>query len=133
MSETFVPIRSVKGYFKEFGIEAIGKKHADPKLVKEQILDAFQKEIFGQLVMKFGDVEMLARDINTVDPETKQQVDNILRNSTRKWMRLCQVFAQYRETFNLIMPSDLMNSLDDIVKTQTGEDEIVEEEEKDGE
>ena len=133
MSETFVPIRSVKGYFKEFGIEAIGKKHADPKLVKEQILDAFQKEIFGQLVMKFGDVEMLARDINTVDPETKQQVDNILRNSTRKWMRLCQVLAQYRETFNLIMPSDLMNSLDDIVKTQTGEDEIVEEEEKDGE
>lgn len=133
MSETFVPIRSVKGYFKEFGIEAIGKKHADPKLVKEQILDAFQKEIFGQLVMKFGDVEILARDINTVDPETKQQVDNILRNSTRKWMRLCQVFAQYRETFNLIMPSDLMNSLDDIVKTQTGEDEIVEEEEKDGE
>lgn len=133
MSETFVPIRSVKGYFKEFGIEAIGKKHADPKLVKEQILDAFQKEIFGQLVMKFGDVEMLARDINTVDPETKQQVDNILRNSTRKWMRLCQVFAQYKETFNLIMPSDLMNSLDDIVKTQTGEDEIVEEEEKDGE
>jgi len=133
MSESFVPIRSVKGYFKEFGVEAIGKKHADPKLVKEQILDAFQKEIFGQLVMKFGDVEMLARDINTVDPETKQQVDNILRNSTRKWMRLCQVFAQYKETFNLIMPSDLMNSLDDIVKTQTGEDEIVEEEEKDGE
>ena len=85
MAETFIPIRSVKGYFKEFGIEAIGKKHADPALVKEQILDAFRKEIFGQLVMKFGDVEILARDIDTVDPETKKQVDNILRNILLKF------------------------------------------------
>ena len=127
MSEQMVTVRSVNGYIKEFGIEAIGKKHADPDLVKQQILDAFQKEIFGQLVMKFGDVEILARDIDTVDPETKKQVDNILRNSTRKWMRLCQVFAQYKETFNLLMPSDLMNSLDDIVKTQTGEEPVIEE------
>ena len=129
MSEQMVTVRSVKGYFKEFGIEAIGKKHADPDMVKAQILDAFQKEIFGQLAMRFGDPAMLAKDISEVDPETKRQIDNILSNSVRKWKRLCMVFAQYRETHDLIMPSDLMVTLEDIVKTQTGEDEIVGEEE----
>lgn len=126
MSEIFVPVRSVKQYFKEYGVEAIGKKHADPDLVKQQILDAFQKEIFGQLTMKFGDPELLAKDISMVDPETKRQVDNILSNSVRKWKRLCMVFAQYRETHNLIFPSDLMVTLEDLVKVQTGEDETVE-------
>ena len=126
MSEVFVPVRSVKQYFKEYGVDAIGKKHADPDLVKQQILDAFQKEIFGQLTMKFGDPELLAKDISMVDPETKRQVDNILSNSVRKWKRLCMVFAQYRETHNLIFPSDLMVTLEDLVKVQTGEDETVE-------
>lgn len=129
MSEQMVTVRSVKGYFKEFGIEAIGKKHADPDLVKHQILDAFQKEIFGQLTMKFGDPAMLAKDISAVDPETKRQIDNILSNSVRKWKRLCMVFAQYRETHDLIMPSDLMVSLEDIVKAQTGENEVLDEDE----
>ena len=126
MSEVFVPVRSVKQYFKEYGVDAIGKKHADPDLVKQQILDAFQKEIFGQLTMKFGDPELLAKDISMVDPETKRQVDNILSNSVRKWKRLCMVFAQYRETHNLLFPSDLMVTLEDLVKVQTGEDETVE-------
>ena len=121
MSEQMIPIRSVKGYFKEFGIEALGKKHADKDLVKQQIIDAFQKEIFGQLTAKFHDPALLAKDISEVDPETKRQVDNILHNSVRKWMRLCTLFSQYKETFDLIMPSDLMASLDDIVGNQTGE------------
>lgn len=126
MSYTFVPVRSVKGYFKEFGIDAIGKKHADPDLVKQQILDAFRKEIFGQLTMRFGDPNLLAKDISSVDPETKRQVDNILSNSVRKWKRLCMVFAEYKETHNLLFPSDLMVTLEEIVKVQTGEDETVE-------
>lgn len=128
MSEQFVPIRSVKAYFKEFGVEAIGKKHADKDLVKHQILDAFQKEIFNQLAMKFGDPEILAKDVSEIDPDVKRQVDNIISNSVRKWKRLCMVFSQYRETYNLIMPSDLMVTLEDIVKVQTGENEVTDEE-----
>ncbi len=118
MAEQMVPIRSVKGYIKEFAIEAIGKKHADPDLVRQQILDAFHKEIFGQLMMKFGDPELLAFDISAVDPETKRQVDNILSNSVRKWKRLCIEFSKYKETYNLIQPSDLMVTLEEIVKEQ---------------
>ena len=115
MAEVMIPVRSVKGYIKEFGIEAIGKKHANPKLVKEQILDAFQKEIFGQLTMKFGEPALLACAADDVDPETKRQVDNILRNSTRKWKRLCIEFSKYRETYNLLQVDDLLNYLDNIV------------------
>ena len=126
MSETFAPIRSVKNYIYEFGVDAIGKKKADPQLVKQQILDAFRREIFDQLAMKFGDPELLAKDISEVDPEKKRQVDNILSNSVRKWKRLCIEFAKYKETYNLLFPSDLMVSLEDIVKAQTGEDETVE-------
>jgi len=119
MAEQMIPIRSVKGYIKEFAVEAIGKKHADPDIVKQQILDSFQKEIFGQLMMKFKNPELLAADMSKVDPETKQAVDNILSNSVRKWKRLCIEFAKYKETFNLLHPSDLMVSLEDIVKGQT--------------
>ena len=129
MAEVFAPVRSVKNYIYEFGVEAIGKKKADPQLVKNQILDAFRREIFDQLAMKFGDPALLAKDISEVDPETKRQVDNILSNSVRKWKRLCIEFAKYKETYNLLFPSDLMVSLEDIVKVQTGEDKIVEEDE----
>lgn len=118
MAEVIVPVRSVKGYFKEFAIEAIGKQHADPKLVRQQIIDAFHKEIFGQLTMKFGDPEILASDISTINPEKKRQIDNILSNSVRKWKRLCIEFAKYKETHDIIFPSDLMVTLEDIVKSQ---------------
>ena len=121
MAEQMLTVRSVKNYIREFGIEAIGKKHADPQLVKQQILDSFQKEIFGQLMLRFGDPALLAYNIETVDPETKRQIDNILHNSVRKWMRLCTEFAKYKETYNLLQPSDLMASLDDIVASQTAE------------
>ena len=130
MAEQFFPVRSVKGYFKEFAIEAIGKKHADKDIVRQQLLDAFQKEIFNQLTSKFGFPDMLARDISRVDPETRRQVDNILTNSVRKWKRLCVLFAQYKETHDVIMPSDLMASLEDIVKTQTGEEPALSKEEE---
>lgn len=129
MAEQIVQIRSVKNYIKEFAIEGIGKQHADPQLIKHQILDTFHKEIFGQLAMKFGDPELLAKDISNVDPETKRQVDNILSNSVRKWKRLCIEFQKYRETYNLLMPSDLMVTLEDIVRGQA--EGISEEEAKD--
>ena len=118
MAEQMIPIRSVKGYLKEFAIEAIGKKHADPDLVKHQILDAFQKEIFGQIVDKFGDPKLLAKDVDSVDPEVKRAVDNILRNSQTKWKKLWGMFGKYRETANLIYEKDLMESMDDVVNIQ---------------
>ena len=132
MAETFIPVRSVKNYIREFGVEAIGKQHAKPEMVKQQILDAFHKEIFGQFVAKFGRADMLAMDIHNVDPETKTAIDNILSNSVRKWKRLCIEFDRFKETYKLLRPSDLMITLEDIVKVQTGESEVVDGEEAEG-
>ena len=128
MAETMVQIRSVQGYFKEFAIEAIGKKHQDRELVKYQILDAFQKEIFGQIVGRYGDPNLLAKDAESVDPEVKRGVDNILKNSLQKWKKLVKMFGKYRETANLIYEKDLMESLDDIVQIQTNPDSVEENE-----
>ena len=130
MAETMVQIRSVQGYFKAFAIEAIGKKHQDRELVKYQILDAFQKEIFGQIVGRYGDPNLLAKDAESVDPEVKRGVDNILKNSLQKWKKLVKMFGKYRETANLIYDGDLMSSMDDIVKIQTNDEKGTEETEE---
>ena len=121
MAEMMVPIRSVKQYFKEFGVDAIGKHGADPKMVREQLLDAFQKEIFGQITMKYHDATILAKDADIVDDATREGVRNIIRNADRKWKRLCTLFATVSQTHTLIYPSELMERMHDIVKIQTEE------------
>lgn len=123
MSEVFIPNRSVKNYIYEFGENGV-KKGLNKDLIRSQLLDTFQKEIFNQLMVRVGDPTILARDISTVDEETKRKVDNILSNSVRKWKRLCIEFSKYsKETYDLIMPGDLMVTLEDIVKEQCGEND----------
>lgn len=55
-------IRSAKDYFEEYGREALYKQNADKKLVKQQLIDAFHKEIFGLVAMRakkrFDDIPM---------------------------------------------------------------------------
>ena len=120
MAEQFVPIRSVKQYMKEYVYEGLIKKHADRNLIRQQLIDAFHKEIFGQFAAKFGEPELLAMDYSTIDAETRQKVDNIITNSVRKWKRLCIELAKYKETHGLIQPSDLMVTLEEIVQGQVG-------------
>lgn len=115
-----VPIRSVKQYIKEFGVNGIGKG-MDPKLVKEQILDAFQKEIFGQLMFKYNNPDILSVEESSVDEQTREGVRNILKNANRKWGRLCIEFSKYKDTYSLIYPSELMERMRDIVKIQVSE------------
>lgn len=119
MAEQFIPIRSVKGYFKEFCVEALVKKKGDRNLIKNQLIAAFKDELFNQFSMKLGDPQILAKDDSLVDPETKQKVDNILSNTVRKWKRLCIECQKYRETCNWIFPSELMTNLEDTVKALT--------------
>lgn len=119
MAEVFVPVRSVKQYFNEYAVDGIGKKHADRDLIKQQLLDAFQKEIFGQITMRYHDAYILAKPEDEVPSDVKEGVNKILQNSLRKWRRLCELFAGYKETRMLIEERDLMQILDDIVQGQT--------------
>lgn len=116
MAEQFFPIRSAKQYFREFGVEAIGKKNESKDVVRNQLLESFRKEIFDQITLKFKDPYLLARDISTISKEDKDKVDNIITNSVRKWKRLCILFSNFKETRTVIMPGDLMVSLEEVVQ-----------------
>lgn len=83
-----IQIRSVKQYFNEFIYE--NRDDLQQALrraqIKMQLLDAFRKEIFGQITMKLG------QDATNVSREELANlgfVSNILTNGFRKWRRLC--------------------------------------------
>ena len=120
MAEVFVPVMSVKQYFRRYAVEGIAKG-AKPELVKQQLLDAFQKEIFGQLTMKYHDAYILSRDTNAVLPEVREGINSILMNSVRKWKRLCMMFAEYPETRMIIEEKDLMDLIRQIINDQQSE------------
>lgn len=121
MATEIVPIRSIQQYLREFGYEAIVKNHADRGLVKEQIIDAFQKEIFGQIVFKYKDAALLSRPDEQIDEKTREGVRHILSNAKWKWKRVCAEFNKYRETKDLISEDELLFRLKDIVKIQESE------------
>lgn len=121
MATEMVPIRSIKQYLREFGYEAIVKNNANRGLVKEQIIDAFQKEIFGQIVFKYHDAAILSRPTEQIDEKTRDGVRHILANARWKWKRLCTEFNKYLETRDLIQDDELMTRLKDIVTIQEKE------------
>ena len=121
MATEMVPIRSIKQYLREFGYEAIVKNHADRGLVKEQIIDAFQKEVFGQIVFKYRDAAILSRPNELIDDKTREGIRHIISNARWKWKRVCAEFNKYQETHDLIHEDELMLRLQDIVKIQTQE------------
>ena len=112
----FIQIRSVKQYFNDFIVE--GLKHnehpttSDIVMIKQQILDTFRKEIFEQIADKIGPE---AKDMDKNDLATLEPVNNILKNSFRKWRRLCILCTEYGlgQIFNL---EDLRKVLDDEVE-----------------
>lgn len=121
MAAEMVPIRSIKQYIREFGYEGLVKGGMSRGLVKEQILDAFQKEVFGQIVFRYKDPALLSKPTDSVSEETRQGVRHILSNARWKWKRLCAEFNKYPETRDLIYSDDLMERLKDIVKIQESE------------
>lgn len=98
-------IRSAKDYFEEYGREALYKQKADKKLVKQQLIDAFHKEIFGLVAMRakkrFDDIPMEG------DPEALRIASNVIKDETKKWKKLCDMLNYYAETSGCIQYSDL--------------------------
>lgn len=121
MSAQMVPIRSVKSYIKDFGIEGL-QKGAEPKFIKQQLLDSFQKEIFGQIMFRYNDVDILSKlDDPDISDSTRQGIRNILDNANRKWRRLCIEFPRFPGAYNLIQPDELMAYLKDTALIQQNE------------
>lgn len=92
-----VQIRSVKEFFRDF-IAKPAKENGEDWLrrnlpmIKVQILEAFRKEIFGQIVMKLGP-ETMNMDLDTLAEQ--DGIQNILNQAFRKWRRMCILAAEY--------------------------------------
>lgn len=97
-------IRKAEEYFEEYGRNGIGKG-ADRWMIKRQLIDAFHKEIFGLVAMR------AKKNFDTIppegDPEALRIVNNVIRDETKKWIKVCDMFSQFVETSNLLEYNDI--------------------------
>lgn len=114
--EQLIQIRSVKQYFKEF-IEKNANELQSPVVkaqVKMQILDAFRREVFEQIADKIGpEAATMSRD----ELAKIETVHNILKNSFRKWRRLCMLSNECG-LINWLCLEDLKKILEDDEKPE---------------
>ena len=108
-----VQIRSVKQYFQDFIVEPLKDKKSIQEInlipIKQQMLDAFRKEIFGQIVFKLGpEAATMSRD----DLAKLDMVNNILVQSARKWRRIC-ILCSEAGLGNYFQLEDLRKALED--------------------
>lgn len=102
-----VIVRSAEEYFHEFGEKGIGKG-ADKWMVRRQLIDAFQKEMFGLIAMRTKkDPGIIPEN----DPEALRIAKNVVKDTTKKWLKLCRIFSCYVETRGLLKPDDLKVNL----------------------
>jgi len=109
-----VQIRSVKQFFHDFIVAPLQKDgnndaawlSRNRELLRKQLIDAFRKEVFDQIVFKLGpDAAGLSRDELAQHDGTQ----NILEQSFRKWRRLCILCSEYGVP--IIHLEDLKNAL----------------------
>ena len=100
-----VIVMTAEQYFQKYAVDGIGKG-ADRWMIKRQLVDAFKKEIFGIVAMR------AKKQFDGVippegDPEALRIARNVIKDETKKWGKLCNMFALYNETRNLISLNDL--------------------------
>ena len=106
-------IRSAERYFREYGLDGIGKG-ADKWMIKRQLIDAFHKEIFGLVAMR---AKKTFKDIPPEgDPEAIRIAKNVVHDAQKKWEKLCWMFAQYKEPRGLLELDDLKMDENDVMK-----------------
>lgn len=120
-----VTILTAEQYFKKYGVDGIGKG-ADRWMIKRQLIDAFRKEIFGLVAMR---TKKLYNSLPPEgDPEASKIAKNVIHDATRKWVKLCKMFAMYKETANLLKEDDL-KLYDEIGEIGTTSEELMEKQE----
>ena len=99
-----VIVKTAEQYFKEYGEDGIGKG-ADRWMIRRQLIDAFRKEMFGLIVMRtkkhYDEISF------ENDPESSAKAQNIIKDSVKKWKKLCGMFDKYVETRGLLKLNDL--------------------------
>ena len=121
-----VQIRSVKQYFNDFVVKGLEGKEkvnqVDLIPIKNAILDAFRKEIFGQIIFKLGpEAATMSKD----EMANIDFVNNILVQTFRKWRRLCILCSEYG-LGGFFQLEDLQHALDDESEIEEDPEEVVE-------
>lgn len=100
----YLQILRAEDYFETYGRNGIGKG-MDRTLVRRQMIDAFRKEIFGLVAMRakknFDEIPPEG------DPEAIRIARNVIRDETRKWIKVCKMFEKYVETRGLLSYDDI--------------------------
>ena len=112
-NESLIRIRSVKQYSNDFLVPELKEnsniRPDDLLRIKQQMLDAFRREIFEQIADKIGpEAATMSRD----DLAGLEKVNNILTQSFRKWRRICILCSEWGFG-NYFQLSDLKTVLDD--------------------
>ena len=110
-----VQIRSDKQYFNEFIVKPLQERGSDKLTevdlipIKNNLLRAFQQELYGQIVFKLGPeaAEMKPDDLADLDG-----IHNILQQTVRKWRRLC-ILCGETGLGNWLQLTDLKDAIKD--------------------
>lgn len=97
-------VKSWKYYFQKYGVEELGNKHRRQSDVKVELLDEFKAEFYDEAKFRLGDAWYTAPDN---DEDARRISGNILKNTVKKWKRLCEEFSKYLETAGMISLEDL--------------------------
>ena len=124
------PVLSAEQYFDKYARNGIAKG-MDRILVKNQLIDAFRKEIFGLITMRakkqFDDIPP------DDDPEALRIARNVIKDTMNKWKKLVAMFEMYRETSGLLTVDDLKVDAEAKEEPDIPEDAVVTEEDETGE
>ena len=120
-----VIILSAEQYFNKYAVEGIGKG-SDRWMIRRQLIDAFHKEIFGLVAMRTK--KPYADILPEGDPEAMKIAKNIIHDATHKWVKLCKMFAKFKETAGLLNENDL-KMYDEIEDIGTTAEELMEQQE----
>ena len=107
-----VQVRSWKHFWNDYIVEGL-KNGAKPADIRRNVVDAFRREIFGQMMFRMN-VDDLKKAEET--PYNVRIVEKISINEKKKWDALVRHCKKYPETANLLQEGDL--TLDDIPANQ---------------
>lgn len=126
MSERIITVRSWKEMWNDYIYEGYKKGLKNPE-IRKNLIEAFRKEIFDQIMDKAN-----VRDIEEIEQTmaNSDMVRNIFRNSYNKWKRLVAECRKSFKTATLIRENDLtlFDKKEDDEEEYEDEEDIPEEE-----
>lgn len=100
-----VRILSANDYFEVYGRQKLYNDKVDKTIVRAMLINDFHNEIFSLVAMR---AKKQFKDIpKEGDPEAIRIARNVIRDETKKWKRLVEMFEKYRETSGVITLEDL--------------------------